>query len=223
MHPSRFSALKTFTSRQKFHISSATQTEQFTCNTNSQSSSLHQAHNHQCFCALFSLNTSILEIGNTVILAITTVACNDAIVCSHTHRLMMVNTLPATLFPQPINVAICHYRPIRRSILELDTLEHCNALTPFTLIVSRDFFHRNSSRQWHSSFSRLHLEKLVERCHLHLGIGREKTDNAQQWRRDLSMVPKKKNAKHGDGISRQVAHREDDNLKLQNENIQEKE
>ena len=35
------------------------------------------------------------------------------------------------------------------------------------------------------------------------------------------MVAQDNDAKHGDGNSRQVAYQEDDNLKLQNENIQE--
>ena len=49
----------------------------------------------------------------------------------------------------------------------------------------------------------------------------EKAGNEQQWRRELSMVAQDNDAKHGDGNSRQVAYQEDDNLKLQNENIQE--
>ena len=49
----------------------------------------------------------------------------------------------------------------------------------------------------------------------------EKAGNEQQWRRELSMVAQEYDAKHGDGNSRQVAYQEDDNLKLQNENIQE--
>ena len=49
----------------------------------------------------------------------------------------------------------------------------------------------------------------------------EKADNEQQWRRVLSMVAQDNDAQHGDVKSRQVAYQEDDNLKLQNENIQE--
>ena len=49
----------------------------------------------------------------------------------------------------------------------------------------------------------------------------EKAGNEQQWRRELSMVAQDNDAKHGDGNSRQVAHHEDDHLKLQNENIKE--
>ena len=49
----------------------------------------------------------------------------------------------------------------------------------------------------------------------------EKADNGQQLRRELSMVAQDNDAKHGDVNSRQVAYQEDDNLKLQNENIQE--
>ena len=49
----------------------------------------------------------------------------------------------------------------------------------------------------------------------------EKADNAQQWRRELSMIAQDDDAKHGDVNLRQVAYQEDDNLKLQNANIQE--
>ena len=49
----------------------------------------------------------------------------------------------------------------------------------------------------------------------------EKAGNEQQWRREFSMVAQDNDAKHGDGNSRQVAYHEDDNLKLQNENIKE--
>ena len=49
----------------------------------------------------------------------------------------------------------------------------------------------------------------------------EKAGNEQQWRRELSMVAQDNDAKHGDGNSRQVAYQEDDNLKLQNENVRE--
>ena len=49
----------------------------------------------------------------------------------------------------------------------------------------------------------------------------EKAYNEQQLRRALSMVAQDNDAKHGDVNSRQVAYQEDDNLKLQNENIQE--
>ena len=43
----------------------------------------------------------------------------------------------------------------------------------------------------------------------------------QQLRKELSMVAQDNDANIGDGNSRQVAYQEDDNLKLQNENIQE--
>ena len=49
----------------------------------------------------------------------------------------------------------------------------------------------------------------------------EKAGNEQQLRRELSMVAQDNDAKHGDVNSRQVAYEEDDNLKLQNENIPE--
>ena len=49
----------------------------------------------------------------------------------------------------------------------------------------------------------------------------EKADNEQQLRKELSMVAQDNDAKHGDVNSRQVAYQEDDNLKLQNENIPE--
>ena len=49
----------------------------------------------------------------------------------------------------------------------------------------------------------------------------EKAGHEQQWRRELSMVAQDDDAKHGDVSSRQVAYQEDDNLKFQNENIQE--
>ena len=49
----------------------------------------------------------------------------------------------------------------------------------------------------------------------------EKADNEQQWRRELSMVAQDNDAKHGDVNSGQVAYQEDDNFKLQNENIPE--
>ena len=49
----------------------------------------------------------------------------------------------------------------------------------------------------------------------------EKADNEQQWRRELSTVAQDNDAKHGDVNSRLDAYQEDDNLKLQNENIQE--
>ena len=63
-----------------------------------------QAHSHQCFRTLFQLNTSTLEVGSatatathvlidTTFVRVATVAINDdAIVCSHIHRLMMANT-----------------------------------------------------------------------------------------------------------------------------------
>ena len=47
----------------------------------------------------------------------------------------------------------------------------------------------------------------------------EEADNEQQLRKVLSMVAQDYDAKHGDVNSRQVAYQEDDNLKLQNENI----
>ena len=46
-------------------------------------------------------------------------------------------------------------------------------------------------------------------------------DNEQELRRESSMVAQDNDATHGDVNSRQVAYQEDDNLKLQNENIQE--
>ena len=46
-------------------------------------------------------------------------------------------------------------------------------------------------------------------------------DNEQQLRRELSRIAQENDAKHGDVNSRQVAYQEDDNLKLQSENIQE--
>ena len=49
----------------------------------------------------------------------------------------------------------------------------------------------------------------------------EKADNEQQLRRELSMVAQDNDAKHGDVDSRLVAYQEDDNLKVQNENLQE--
>ena len=50
----------------------------------------------------------------------------------------------------------------------------------------------------------------------------EKADNEQQLRKELSMVAQGNDAKHGDvNYSRQVAYQENDNLKLQNENVQE--
>ena len=49
----------------------------------------------------------------------------------------------------------------------------------------------------------------------------EKADNEQQLRKELSMVAQDNDAKHGDVNSRQVAYQEDDNLKRQNENLQE--
>ena len=49
----------------------------------------------------------------------------------------------------------------------------------------------------------------------------KKADNEQQLQRELSMVAQDNDAKHGDVNSRQVAYQEDDNLKLQNENLQE--
>ena len=49
----------------------------------------------------------------------------------------------------------------------------------------------------------------------------EKAGHEQQWRRELSMVAQDDDAKHGDVNSRQVAYQEDDNLKFQNEYIQE--
>ena len=49
----------------------------------------------------------------------------------------------------------------------------------------------------------------------------EKADNEQQLPRELSMVAQDNDAEHGDVNSRQVAYQGDDNLKLQNENIQE--
>ena len=49
----------------------------------------------------------------------------------------------------------------------------------------------------------------------------EKAGNEQQWRRELLMVAQDNDAKHGDGNSRLVAYHENDNLKLQNENIKE--
>ena len=49
----------------------------------------------------------------------------------------------------------------------------------------------------------------------------EKAGDEQQLRKELWMVAQDNDAKHGDGNSRQVAYHEDDNLKLQNENIQE--
>ena len=49
----------------------------------------------------------------------------------------------------------------------------------------------------------------------------EKADNEHQLRKELSMVAQDNDAKHGDVNSGQVADQEDDNLKLQNENIQE--
>ena len=49
----------------------------------------------------------------------------------------------------------------------------------------------------------------------------EKADNEQQLLKELSMVAQDNDAKHGDRNSRQVAYQEDDNLKLQNENLQE--
>ena len=49
----------------------------------------------------------------------------------------------------------------------------------------------------------------------------EKAGNEQQLRRELSMVAQDNDAKHGNMNSRQVAYQEDDNLKLQNENIPE--
>ena len=55
----------------------------------------------------------------------------------------------------------------------------------------------------------------------HQAESEEKAGSEQQLRRELSMVAQNNDAKHGDGNSRQVAYQEDDNLKLQNENIQE--
>ena len=49
----------------------------------------------------------------------------------------------------------------------------------------------------------------------------EKADNEQQLRRELSMVAQDNDAKHGDVNSRQEAYQENDNFKLQNENLQE--
>ena len=49
----------------------------------------------------------------------------------------------------------------------------------------------------------------------------EKAGNHQQRRRELSMAAQDYDAKHGDVNSPQVAYQEDDNLRLQNENIQE--
>ena len=48
----------------------------------------------------------------------------------------------------------------------------------------------------------------------------EKAGNEEQLRKELSMVAQDNDAKHGDVNSRQVAYQEDDNLKLQTENIQ---
>ena len=49
----------------------------------------------------------------------------------------------------------------------------------------------------------------------------EKAGNEQQLRNELSMVVQDNDAKHDDVTSRQMVYQEDDNLKLQNENISE--
>ena len=49
----------------------------------------------------------------------------------------------------------------------------------------------------------------------------EKADNEQQLRNELSMDVQDNDAKHDDVTSRQMVYQENDNLKLQNENISE--
>ena len=109
--------------------------------------SVNREHGHTCNSCAYRRNTRAdrdCDLHTT-----------QSSVHTHTYRLVVGNTLTASQFPQPINVAV--WPNVQLDVQSLNLTPSTiamytsyDAVTPFRPLLSRDFIQRNSSRQWYS-------------------------------------------------------------------------